>query len=57
MIIEVGKKYMIIYDDHGRMPVKKVGKVISKDDTIFSLDSKPREGLNTRDIIRIEEIK
>jgi len=53
MIIEVNKRYKIIYDDKGFKPVVKRGKVISKENTLIKLES--GEVLNTQYILRAEE--
>lgn len=54
-IIKKGVKYLIIYDDQGRKPVKKMGFVTSKENGLIQLES--GEVLNTKYIIRMEEVQ
>lgn len=56
-IVEVGKKYLIIYDDKGFKPVKKIGTIVWLESPLFRLDSKPHETLNLNNIIRAEEVR
>jgi len=55
VILEIGKRYMIIYDDKGDHPKKKKGKVVSKENTLIKLDT--GEVLNMQYILRAEELK
>jgi len=55
MIIELNKKYLIIYDDKGREVVKKQGIIISKENNLIKLDN--GEILNMNQIIRAREIE
>lgn len=57
IVIEIGKYYRIIYNDLGHKPVEKRGIVTCKEDTLFKLDSNPKEALNTRQIIRAVEMR
>lgn len=50
--MEIGKKYLIIYDDRGYHPVKKIGIVQSIDNNLITLDN--GEILNCSLIIRAE---
>jgi len=52
--VEVGKRYLIIYDDKGNRPVKKIGTIISEKENLITLDS--GEILNKLFIIRAEAI-
>lgn len=52
MQMEIGKKYLIIYDDRGYHPVKKIGIVQSIDNNLITLDN--GEILNCALIIRAE---
>ena len=54
MIIQIGKSYQIIYDDKGYKPVKKIGKVISKENSLLKLES--GEVLNSNYILRATEV-
>jgi hypothetical protein len=53
-LVEVGKRYLIIYDDKGNRPVKKIGTIISEKENLITLDS--GEILNKLFIIRAEAI-
>ena len=55
MIFELNKRYMLIYDDKARRPMKKIGTIVFKENTLIKLDS--GEILNTNNIIRAEELK
>lgn len=50
--MEIGKKYLIIYDDKGFKPMKKTGKIVSIDGKLIELDS--GEFLNKDYIIRAQ---
>ena len=61
--IEVGKKYLFLYDDKGRKVVKKVGELLSKQDwPLFTLRNEYNNGhpkiefLNAGLVIRGEEV-
>lgn len=49
--MEVGDHVRIIYDDKGKKPVQKIGKVVWKESPLFKLDSNP-ESLNLNNVIR-----
>ena len=55
MIFELNKRYKIIYNDFGNRPMKKIGTIVFKENTLIKLDS--GEILNTNNIIRAEELK
>lgn len=49
--MDVGRKYMVIYDDHGFKPLKKIGVVEWIKGNLFKLDSDEEE-LNLNNIVR-----
>jgi len=56
-VIEIDKRYRIIYDDKGYKPKQKVGLVVSKEGNLIGLDTGSGvEILNTLNIIRAEGI-
>jgi hypothetical protein len=57
-IFEIGKRYVIIYDDKGYKPVKKEVTVISKEGNLLQVDTRfGREIINTHNIIRAGELE
>jgi len=54
-IVEIGKLYLIIYDDKGFHPVKKIGIVKDIKQNLITLDN--GEVLNSHNIIRAQIIK
>ncbi len=54
-IVEIGKKYLIIYDDKGNKPVKKIGVLKNISGNLLSFES--GEVLNTLNIIRAEIVE
>jgi hypothetical protein len=53
--MEIGKKYLIIYDDKNYKPTKKIGIITAKENNLITLDN--REILNINNIIRAEVIQ
>lgn len=56
VLLQIGKRYRIIYDDKGNRAVEKTGILILLDGNLFKLDSKD-EFLNTHYILRAVELK
>ncbi len=52
-VLELNKRYKIIYDDKGFKPVSKFGTIVSKEGNLIRMDN--GEVLNTLLIIRVEE--
>lgn len=60
-VLKIGRKYMIIYDDKGIKPLKKVGTITQKEGLMFTLEGeynghKFKDHLNALNIIRAEEL-
>ena len=49
--MEIGKRYKIIYNDHGFKPVQKIGTLVWEKFPLFRLDTSSEE-LNINNIIR-----
>lgn len=54
--MEIGDKYIIIYDDKGFKPVRKIGTIVWKEGNLFKLDT-DSELLNTNYIIRADPVE
>jgi len=54
--MEMGQNYIIIYDDKGFKPVRKIGKVVWKEGNLFRLNT-DSELLNTNYVIRADPVE
>jgi hypothetical protein len=54
--MEMNKKYIIIYDDKGFKPVRKIGIIVWKEGNLFRLDT-DAELLNTNYVIRADPVE
>ena len=53
--MDVGKEYIIIYDDKSHHPAKKIGKIIGVENNLIFLEG--GEILNMRYIIRMKRME